>query len=176
MIPIQSWFTNLIFLPGRVSHTFATKSIVNRYDIEIYSINYLEIDPTITPVKHLIPQFYKEKVYIVLAPFVLNVVLSIIGFSYTLTANEDDGFTFLLGIYIGCAFAYSAFPTKDIAHSVWLESLKALKKNEALAFLFILPIAFIRLIKFFSFFGTQLLFALLIFIICSLFIKHNIIH
>lgn len=177
MIPIiPSWFSTLIFLPGRMCHGYITKSIVSRYDIEIYSLNYLEIDPNIANVMHRAPTSFREKSIIVLAPFVFNIFVSLLGFSYALSLQEDATGLFLLGIYIGCAFAYTSFPTKEIAHKLWIATIQEFKKGEVLAYLVFLPVALIRLIKFLSFFSAQFFFVVVIFIICSLFVKNKVLN
>ncbi len=173
IIPFPHWFANLIFLPGRLAHTYITKSIVDRYGLRITTLNYLEIDAKVSNVIHERPKTYREMVMIILVPFVINNILGIFSYTYSLTNSKNIGVE-LFFVYLGIAFCYSAFPTKEIAQRLWLATIREIKDGETLAYICFLPVGLINLIKILSFFSAQILTALLIYVVCTYYYNKEI--
>lgn len=174
IIPFPHWFANLIFLPGRLAHTYITKSIVDRYSLRITTLNYLEIDAKISNVIHESPKTYREMVMITLVPFVINSILGIFSYTYSLMNSKSIGVE-LLFIYLGIAFCYSAFPTKEITQRLWIATIREIKNSEVLAYICFLPVALMNLIKILSFFSAQLIMAILVYVVCTYYYNKDIV-
>ncbi len=170
IIPVPTWFFNLIFLPGRIVHAFITQLLVNRYELDIYTLNYLEIDPKISNVIHQEPNAYREKYSIVLIPFFTNIFLSIFSYYYSFIFDNQAGLS-LLFIYLGITFSYAAFPTSGIAKKLWKNTIVQIKEGEFIAYFLVLFVGFINVIKFLSFFSASLIFALILYVISNFIFK-----
>lgn len=158
MTLITTWFINLILLPGRMLHTILTKHLAHRYDLQVYTIDYLEIASDRSQIIYESPTTLKEKYVLGLGPFF---ILNSIAISlYYLALTADNTTLFLLFAYTGIAASYASFPIPEISYELWKATLQEIKKGEILAIIFFIPIAIINLIKIFSMFSIEFLFAI----------------
>lgn len=171
MIALPTWFANLVLLPGKMTHTVLTKSLTQRYNLKIHSLNYLEIAPDRSQIIYSIPKTLKEKYVVGIGPFfILNSIA--IGLYYlALTSNKTS--LFLVFTYLGISCAYASFPTMEITQQLWKTTMKEMKEGDFLAILLFIPISIIGIIKFLSILGIEILFAVGLLIWLSIVLKIN---
>ena len=160
---ITSWFFHILFLPGRMLHTLITKNLIARYDLKVYTIDYLEIEHKKSQILYEAPKTLKEKYVIGAGPFFILSGLSILLYYAALTV-EATTIISILFIYSGMACAFASFPSTEISHELWKATQQGIKQGDILAIIFCIPIAFFNLVKFFYIFKLELLFAVGLFI------------
>jgi len=88
MTLITTWFINLILLPGRMLHTILTKHLAHRYDLQVYTIDYLEIASDRSQIIYESPTTLKEKYVLGLGPFFILNSIAISLYYLALTAEK----------------------------------------------------------------------------------------
>ena len=171
MIAIPTWFANLVLLPGKMAHTAITKSLTQRYNLKIHSINYLEIAPDRSQIIYDSPNTLKEKYAVGIGPFFILNSLALGLYYLALTADKIS--LFLLFAYLGLSCSYASFPTIEIIHELWKATMQGVKKGDFIAILFLIPVAIIGIIKFLSILGVEILFAVGLLIWLSIVLKVN---